>query len=80
MPALLYATSLLLILMSTPVAAAGEDALLFERISTRLGLMKAVAADKWLANRPIEDLQREADVLRVALLQSARWRRGERGL
>ena len=64
MPALLYATSLLLILMSTPVAAAGEDALLFERISTRLGLMKAVAADKWLANRPIEDLQREADVLR----------------
>jgi cyclohexadienyl dehydratase len=50
--------------MSTPVAAAGEDALLFERISTRLGLMKAVAADKWLANRPIEDLQREADVLR----------------
>ncbi len=64
MPALLYATSLLLILMSTPVAAAGEDALLFERISTRLGLMKAVAADKWLANRPIEDLQRETDVLR----------------
>ena len=64
MPALLYATSLLLILMSTPMAAAGEDALLFERISTRLGLMKAVAADKWLANRPIEDLQREADVLR----------------
>ena len=64
MPALLYATSLLLILMSTPVAAADEDALLFERISTRLGLMKAVAADKWLANRPIEDLQREADVLR----------------
>ncbi len=64
MPALLYATSLLLILMSTPVAAAGEDALLFERISTRLGLMKAVAADKWLANRPINDLQREADVLR----------------
>ena len=64
MPALLYATSLLLILMSTPVAAAGEDALLFERISTRLGLMKAVATDKWLANRPIEDLQREADVLR----------------
>ncbi|MEC7370050.1 MAG: transporter substrate-binding domain-containing protein [Pseudomonadota bacterium] len=50
--------------MSTPVAAAGEDALLFERISTRLGLMKAVAADKWLANRPIEDLQRETDVLR----------------
>ena len=64
MPALLYATSLLLILMSTPVAAAGEDALLFERISTRLGLMKAVATDKWLANRPIEDLQRETDVLR----------------
>ena len=64
MPALLYATSLLLILTSTPVAAAGEDALLFERISTRLGLMKAVAADKWLANRPIEDLQRETDVLR----------------
>lgn len=64
MPALLYATSLLLILMSTPVAAAGEEALLFERISTRLGLMKAVAADKWLANRPIADLHREADVLR----------------
>jgi len=64
MPALLYATSLLLILMSTPVAAAGEDTLLFEGISTRLGLMKAVAADKWLANRPIEDLQRETDVLR----------------
>jgi len=50
--------------MSTPVAAAGEDTLLFEGISTRLGLMKAVAADKWLANRPIEDLQRETDVLR----------------
>ena len=64
MPALLYATSLLLILMSTPVAAAGEDTLLFEGISTRLGLMKAVAADKWLANRPIEDLQRETDILR----------------
>jgi len=64
MPALLYATSLLLILMSTPVAAAGEEALLFERISARLGLMKAVAADKWLGDRPIEDLQREADVLR----------------
>ncbi|HIG60898.1 MAG TPA: transporter substrate-binding domain-containing protein [Gammaproteobacteria bacterium] len=63
MPALLYATSLLLILMSTPVAAAGEEALLFERISARLGLMKAVAADKWLGDRPIEDLQREADVL-----------------
>jgi len=50
--------------MSTPVAAAGEDTLLFEGISTRLGLMKAVAADKWLANRPIEDLQRETDILR----------------
>ena len=63
MSALLCATSLLLILMSTPVAAAGDQALLFETISARLILMKAVAADKWLENRPIEDLQREADVL-----------------
>ena len=63
MPALLPIISLVLILASSVSKADDNQTLLFAKIAERRSLMKAVAADKWLTSKAIEDKNREAIVL-----------------
>ena len=63
MPVIVSIISLVLILAPAVTTADESQALLFTKISERLSLMKAVAADKWLTGKAIEDKNREATVL-----------------
>ena len=57
--------------LSTPLPAAEASYLeLFELIDQRLGYMKDVAAHKWVNDKPIEDLKREAIVLQKSITKA----------
>lgn len=53
-------------LATVAAAPASADDALFALINERLGLMRDVALHKWQSNLPIEDLTREAVVIRAA--------------
>ncbi len=59
--------AVLLTFAPTSLAETTPESELFQLINDRLGYMKEVAAYKWLHQRPIEDLPREAVVIKNAV-------------